>query len=417
MSPFSVVSCVDPLGAHIMNHQAQSSWVDPELELAVSYYNLFQQEARAVSLSSRQNVDTTTTTPNESLQDLTQEDDDDWQVWKDYQWTQQDTQQAQAILQDGYHKCVIDPSLRHGTFHHHCSRGKTTGHHQDKSTTTTTTPWDQFYQHHQTNFFKDRHYFATAFPEEFGSPPPPPPPKAGRRIQRCLVEVGCGVGNACLPLLETCRDTNSTVTDIDDDTKQYGVTTSIQWTVYAFDVSAVAIDLLQQDKRFLEASQQGRAFAYQCDITQGIPKASVGVANVTTLLFCLSAIAPEQHIAAALHVAQTLKETTTDEDEDEPESILVIRDYGLYDAAQLKLASQRNKLLRDDQYFYRKHDGTQCFYFTTQDLERLFVKHAGLQVVENRYLCRVYQNRSTQTLRKRVWVQARFRKPKTKGHS
>jgi len=53
--------------------------------------------------------------------------------------------------------------------------------------------WDMFYKRNQANFFKDRHYMLREFPSVEASF------KTGREY--CLLEVGCGVGNALLPLL------------------------------------------------------------------------------------------------------------------------------------------------------------------------------------------------------------------------
>jgi hypothetical protein len=104
-------------------------------------------------------------------------------------------------------------------------------------------------------------------------------------------------------------------------------------------------------------------------------------------------------IQAARNVASTLK----------PGAVLVFRDYGRFDEAQMKLGTSRNKQLHDDN-FYRKQDGTKCYYFTLDDVRELFEKQAGLTALELKYLRRAYRNRSTNEVRRRVWVQARFRK-------
>jgi hypothetical protein len=174
------------------------------------------------------------------------------------------------------------------------------------------------------------------------------------------------------------------------------------------------------------------------------------VAHRTTLLFCLSAIAPPLDMQqACCNVASTLR----------PGGVLVVRDYGRYDQAQLKLArSNKNccgvgvvggsgdrrrhcpplpcqdypndRPTRHSQdhspplpalcvstpdynkHWYRKHDGTCCYYFTTDDLIQLFQVHAGLMVLECRYIRRVYRNQATGELRRRIWVQGRFQNPK-----
>ena len=115
---------------------------------------------------------------------------------------------------------------------------------------------------------------------------------------------------------------------------------------------------------------------------------------------------------AAKNVAATLK----------PGGMLLLRDYGRYDEAQIKLGSSRGKRLSEN--FYVKHDSTRVYYFVLEDLERLFgkggndggeegvwVSGAGLEIVELKYIQRVYKNRSDNTQRRRVWVQGRFRKP------
>jgi hypothetical protein len=89
--------------------------------------------------------------------------------------------------------------------------------------------------------------------------------------------------------------------------------------------------------------------------------------------------------------------------------VLVFRDYGRYDEAQMKLGTSRNKQL-DNENFYRKHDGTKCYYFTLEDIRDLFESKAGLKVLELDYIRRVYRNRSKNEMRRRVWVQGRFQK-------
>ena len=302
---------------------------DKELDLAVSYYQLYSNTDRPINAISKE-----CSTSEEC-------------VWVEDEWTLEDEQEAATRLQQAVDRCQVSTRII-----------------EDNETA-----WDRFYSHHQTKFFKDRHYLATAFPHEFGQQS-----SSNNNTPQCLVEVGCGVGNALLPLLQ---DTN--------------------WTVYGIDLSPVAIDLLQQEERFQAASKEGRAFAFCCDISKELP-CRKHVATVTSLLFCLSAIDPEDQPAAVGNIVNTLQ----------PGGVLVIRDYGRYDEAQLKLGSQRNKLLKDN--FYCKHDGTKCFYFTLEDLRNLFVEQAGLEELELDYIRRVYYNRKMQTTRRRVWVQGRFRK-------
>ena len=97
---------------------------------------------------------------------------------------------------------------------------------------------------------------------------------------------------------------------------------------------------------------------------------------------------------------------------------LLIVPSSLFITAQIKLG-KADKELGDN--FYRKGDGTGCYYFSLNDLCDLFVnkddddddtsKNGKLELLELDYIQRVYRNRGEGTTRRRVWVQGRFRKP------
>ena len=63
------------------------------------------------------------------------------------------------------------------------------------------------------------------------------------------------------------------------------------------------------------------------DITQGGLAEAVGEpVDVVTMVFVLSALAPETHVAALRNAAAALR----------PGGLVLFRDYGLYDAAMLR---------------------------------------------------------------------------------
>lgn len=286
------------------------------------------------------------------------------EFWVDDVWTKEDEDKAEEMLRSHEEKCTIS-SLTMKGFEKKGPKG------------VDGIAWNKFYQDHGTRFFKDRHYFSKAFPNEFGTTANPD------SSERTLVEIGCGVGNACLPLLENATGS---------------------WkTIHALDISAEAVDLLRRDERFVKCNENtknwGRSVhGHVCDIGQSFPTTCIGVSDVTTLLFCLSALDPDDMPKACGYVASSLK----------PGGVLVFRDYGRYDEAQMKLGTSRNKRIKDN--FYRKHDGTKCYYFSLEDLERLFVG-AGLKPLELKCLRRAYGNKSSGEIRRRVWVQARFVRP------
>ena len=305
------------------------------------------------------------------------------QPWKEDTWTSTDEENAKHILENHIEKCSISSILK-------------TLENAPPDEAEDSNAWDQFYTNHGNRFFKDRHYFEKAFPEEF--PPSPATESQSTTTStvtstsadsdvepRTLVEIGCGVGNAILPLLEVGESDGN-------------------WdVVHGLDISREAILILRKDPRFLAFNETEsiirKAYGHVCDISMEMPPLCMGISNVTTLIFCLSAIDPTRHAEAAKHVVGTLK----------PGGILVFRDYGRYDEAQMKLGTSRSKRIKEN--FYRKHDGTKCYYFELEDLERLFCDLLGMRAIELKYLRRVYDNKATTQFRRRIWVQGRFRKP------
>ena len=300
------------------------------------------------------------------------------QPWKVDTWTSVDEENAEQILKKHIEKCTISNMLKSDEKSSHLDM-------EDANA------WDQFYSNHGNRFFKDRHYFEKAFPEEFSPTPKHQPtpiiyPSCDSEIQdRTLVEIGCGVGNAILPLLEVGESEGN-------------------WdVVHGLDISSEAIQILRKDPRFVAfnetGSQKRKAYGHICDISRELPSLCSGISNVTTLIFCLSAIDPIRQMEAAKHVVDSLK----------PGGVLVFRDYGRYDEAQMKLGTSRSKRIKNN--FYRKHDGTKCYYFSLEDLERIFCDGLRTKALELKYLRRIYGNKATTQVRRRIWVQGRFQKP------
>lgn len=232
--------------------------------------------------------------------------------------------------------------------------------------------WDLFYRRNGNRFFKDRHYLEAVFPELAT-------PARRKRPRRRLLEVGCGVGNALFPLLEANPDLD-------------GV---------AVDFSSVAIDEVRRNPLYttLRAQEPRRCVAHVCDITRDPLPAEVdadGGLDAVLLLFCLSAVSPALMQTSVRKLAQALR----------PGGVLLFRDYGRYDEAQLRFGKGH----RLAENFYVKTDGTRAYYFTTAEVGSLFAG-AGLEKAELAYIRRQYANRAQQVARYRVWVHAKFCKP------
>jgi len=230
--------------------------------------------------------------------------------------------------------------------------------------------WDIFYKNNKDNFFKDRHYIEREFKEirEYKE----------KNEKFTLCEIGCGVGNALYPLLESCPNI----------------------ICYGFDFSPRAIKLIEENE--VTQKNKDRIFVEVVDIVKDPFPKHFPAPDLATLIFVLSAIAPEHFDAVAKKISDFLR----------PGSVLFFRDYGRFDMAQLKLASHKSAKLKDN--FYVKSDGTRVYYFTKEEIAEIFTK-AGFEVLENEYHYRLVENKKLELKMNRVWLQAKFVKKEIKA--
>eukprot|EP00731_Ephydatia_muelleri_P007969 Em0004g307a len=239
--------------------------------------------------------------------------------------------------------------------------------------------WTEFYRQHQNKFFKDRHWLFTEFPElmqpvnsEF------PEGTQAHQLERekfVIFEVGCGVGNTVFPILQTNRSPNL--------------------FIYCCDFADSAVQLVKEHELY----DAKRCHAFQCDITDSSHQLPVppGSVDVIILIFVLSALHPSKMQDAMDRLVGCLK----------PGGLLLFRDYGRYDMAQLRF--KKGQCLSDN--FYVRGDGTRVYFFSEEDVSNMLTR-AGL-TKEQLYVDRRLQvNRGRQLRMYRVWIQAKFRKPR-----
>lgn len=231
--------------------------------------------------------------------------------------------------------------------------------------------WDLFYKRNTTNFFKDRHYLDKEFPEISEAP-------NDGRVFRILMEFGCGVGNSFFPLLEKYQ----------------------HLFVFACDFSKRAIELVQSNPEY----HAERCNAFVCDLTsdQSLPVETLGKVDIATMIFVLSAISPEKMLQTLVKVNSALR----------PGGVLVIRDYGRYDMAQLRF--KPGNMISDS--FYVRGDGTRAYYFTIEEISKL-LKEAGFSVDNAEYHRKTIINRKQEKEMRRVWIQVKCHRPDFSDHS
>lgn len=245
--------------------------------------------------------------------------------------------------------------------------------------------WDLFYKRNENRFFKDRHWTTREFGEllcgtmignrDNSASSTDLDAKLDKSGLKTLLEVGCGVGNLIFPLIE-------------DGHRDY--------FIYACDLSPRAVDLVRQHNLYNEQYMK----AFPCDITTEdiFGTLAEGSLDIVTLIFVLSAIHPEKFEKTLRIIYRLMK----------PGGVVLFRDYGLYDMAQLRF-KPGHKIATN---FYMRQDGTRSYYFAEEEVFQLFQK-AGFSILVNSYIHRRTINPKENIDVPRIFVQGKFRKPDT----
>uniref|UniRef100_A0A8C4HTH4 tRNA N(3)-cytidine methyltransferase n=1 Tax=Dicentrarchus labrax TaxID=13489 RepID=A0A8C4HTH4_DICLA len=249
--------------------------------------------------------------------------------------------------------------------------------------------WNDFYTIHENRFFKDRHWLFTEFPElapqcslnhesqeqrrEAAAVSHTDGDIPGTSATYRILEVGCGVGNTVFPILKTNNDPGL--------------------FVYCCDFSSTAVELVKSNPEY----DPERCFAFVHDLSDVEANYPVpdGTLDVIVLIFVLSALHPDKMQASISRLARLLK----------PGGVMLLRDYGRYDMAQLRF--KKGRCLSEN--FYVRGDGTRVYFFTQDELHEMFTE-AGLEKVQNLVDRRLQVNRGKQLTMYRVWIQCKYRK-------
>ncbi|XP_031226435.1 mRNA N(3)-methylcytidine methyltransferase METTL8 [Mastomys coucha] len=291
--------------------------------------------------------------------------------------------------------------------------------------------WDTFYQTHKNKFFKNRNWLLREFPEilpvnqnteekveesswdqvrnsisraqgaethcqesfvssepgsrgrsasnpdleEDSKGPGKTEPFPGSSATFRILEVGCGAGNSVFPILNTLQNIPGSF-------------------LYCCDFASEAVELVKSHESYSEAYCS--AFIHDvCDDGLAYPFPD-GILDVVLLVFVLSSIHPDRMQAVVHRLSRLLK----------PGGMLLFRDHGRYDNAQLRF--KKGRCLSEN--FYVRGDGTRAYFFTKGEIHRMFCE-AGLHEKQNLVDHRLQVNRKKQVQMHRVWVQGKFQKP------
>lgn len=242
--------------------------------------------------------------------------------------------------------------------------------------------WDKFYKAHEDRFFKNRNWTDREFDELREDTP-----NLVHGEEPVLLEVGCGVGNTVYPLLEK----------------------NAKLRVHCFDFSPRAIDIVQKNPCY----DQHRVNAFIHDLLDGQStqvllhrlKQRPNWPPVSTLsiIFVLSAIPPQDQVRMLRSLITAIPLGAT----------VVFRDYAHGDLAHLRFHTRKDaqwsepSLLSDAHHWYRRGDHTMAYFFSRDEVERLFAEAGGVTgVVEEVVHTKV--NRKTSTIMERRFIQAQF---------
>lgn len=226
--------------------------------------------------------------------------------------------------------------------------------------------WDLFYKRNETRFFKDRHWTTREFEVLLDC----------KNVDfKVMLEVGCGTGNLIFPLIEE----------------------GLNYYFYACDFSPRAVEFVKKHELYNE----DKVKAFQADITTDtvfdyIEEQSV---DIVTLVFVLSSVHPENFNKTLRNIYRLLK----------PNGVLLFRDYGLHDMAQIRF-KPGHKIAEN---FYMRQDGTRSYFFSTDFTGKLF-SEAGYRIVENDYVHRRTINKKENVDVGRIFLQSKLLKPVSK---
>lgn len=279
------------------------------------------------------------------------EESDVWSynAWDNVEWGDEQVKQAQAKIQE-QHKYPVQ-EFDKNIYNMNPARY-----------------WDIFYKNNRENFFKDRRWLQIEFPSLFAATKENAGPKT-------IFEIGCGAGNTMFPILNVNKNEHL--------------------RVFGVDYAPKAVELVRSSSAFNPKYAHVSVWDLtnkEATLPDGLQSHSVDIA---VMIFVFSALSPDEWTRAIDNLHKVLK----------PGGIILFRDYGRYDLAQLRF--KKNRLLGEN--FYIRGDGTRVYFFTEDELRAIFTAKyfKEVKIASDK---RLLVNRKKKLKMYRVWMQAVFSK-------
>jgi len=280
--------------------------------------------------------------------------------------------------------------------------------------------WDAFHSSHSHgNFFKSRRYITTCFPCLLHQP-------SSTSRRRVILEIGCGSGSSCVPVLQQlvsqhpdCGDSPPFALLACDSSPVAVETTSRcvqEVTQTATHVppetlaqcfkAFVADPSMDSDVSLLDRTEEAYRQLASSDTAFAGDNGGGGIADVILCVFVLSAVDPAHAETFVRQLHQTTK----------PGGTVAFRDYGVFDLPMMRFPPKAYRSSAELDFdgrsprLFCRGDGTLARFFHCETVQKLF-EQAGFEVEELRYATVFNVNRKTKQTMKRVFVHGVFRKP------